>query len=402
MNKTLSISPLLCVVILATPLPTSAAQPQRSITEEDGLVEIIAINPPVSQPAAKEAKSVVIPATWTLRQLVRRHTESFERKEKDALLKRIGTTKPASLKDLRALLNLYDRGAPETQLHVQSSLDLLSPADSAFAPFFMALVENGDAKLQIYAIAGLVRLGHRAAEPRLRKIASAEFKHREPTLLMMPTDNARWRAQFEALRALAIWDREEALKAGVLPLLLKKSAEAPPVAGLAARYYWEKGLKRFVRWAESKSELDRRRAAFAWRTRVPRGDLRETVGLLRGIVLDRRKNPELRHQASVKLGLAADADEVALLLKERKRSIDEQTRLLLTAALFASRDPRAIPILVEYVKTNPSPASRAGALTQLRGMMPKKKYGALLEWVIDNDTDRQVRAAAMRGLETLD
>ena len=74
---------------------------------------------------------------------------------------------------------------------------------------------------------------------------------------------------------------------------------------------------------------------------------------------------------------------------------------MLTTALFASRHPQAIPLLVEHARTAKSAVGRAGALVQLREMMPPEEYRSLLEWVAENETNKENRAHARRELVEL-
>ena len=82
------------------------------------------------------------------------------------------------------------------------------------------------------------------------------------------------------------------------------------------------------------------------------------------------------------------------LLKARTDAKKEADRLVYTTAIFASRSPKAVPILVEFAKTHPDPLSRAGVLEQLREMMKPEEFRALLRWVVANDRDEENRRHA--------
>ncbi|MEI8191957.1 MAG: hypothetical protein WCI75_19780, partial [candidate division NC10 bacterium] len=76
----------------------------------------------------------------------------------------------------------------------------------------------------------------------------------------------------------------------------------------------------------------------------------------------------------------------------------ETSRLLLDAALFASRNPRVVPLLEEYVKTSPSTVGRAGALAELGELAEPPRYAEVLRWTAQNDPDPENRASAQREL----
>ncbi|MDE2293333.1 MAG: hypothetical protein KGL53_14725, partial [Elusimicrobia bacterium] len=96
-------------------------------------------------------------------------------------------------------------------------------------------------------------------------------------------------------------------------------------------------------------------------------------------------------------GAMSGPADVDRLLADRAKA-KGQERLLFETALFASRSPKAIPLLVDYVKTSPNAVARAGALVQLGEMMPPADYHALLEWVSRNDADPENRSEALEQL----
>ncbi|MFH1726678.1 MAG: hypothetical protein ABII00_18865 [Elusimicrobiota bacterium] len=368
------------------------------VREEEDNVEITMVSTAPAAGAAVQAEEPVaeIPPGLTVAELVQRYITASRPERRRPLLERIGRTKPESNQDLRWLLNLFSRNAPATRRQTELSLQLLSESDFRLAPFFLALLQSEEPLFRTFGLIGAERLRVEEALPLIREIASTRFKHRMPAFSLTPKEADNWQVRYHALQVLALWEGEK-----TLPLLLKRSLEAPDVAALTARHFWEEILDRVVRWSESRRATHREAAAAAWRADIPRAALRKSAPRLRKLVADRRKKFETRHQAAVKLGVAADDAEVERLLKARAEASDEKMRLLLTTALFASRHATAIPLLVEYVKKDPAAIARAGALFQLRGMLPPERYRELLEWVVEHDEDEENRRNALRELTSI-
>ncbi|MBI5243455.1 MAG: HEAT repeat domain-containing protein [Elusimicrobia bacterium] len=326
-------------------------------------------------------------------ELATTYISSISQEEKLAIIEQLRRTAPSTGDDLRNLLNLYTR-FPEAQLAAEQSLLLLSPQAQQFGPYFLGLIQDEDPFLRMFGLSGAYHLRYEAAVPAIRKLAEAKFAHSRPTAELLPGEANAWQSQYAAVRILALWEGKSAL-----PLLLKKVKEAPPIAALIAENFWEQSLDRILSWSKSKRPDETEMARSAWGANVPAEAVLKTWPKLRALMLDKGKPVDLRHRAALKLGLAARDPEAQELLKEREaRKKDDNTRLLLDTALFASRSPRAIPLLEEYVKTNPSAVSRAGALVQLKEMLPKERYRELLRWVAQNDSDQENRANAKREL----
>ena len=171
------------------------------------------------------------------------------------------------------------------------------------------------------------------------------------------------------------------------------------MASLMAQLLWEDSLDTIISWSESSRAKAKDCAKAAWSADPPREALLRTAPTLRKLLLDRRKELHTRHAAALKLGKILDDAGVSDLIAERGGAADEKTRLLLEAAIFASTNPRAIPLLEEHVRQNPAPVGRAGALLQLRGMLPSERYRALLQWVAQNDKDDENRRTALSELK---
>ncbi|MFA6030381.1 MAG: HEAT repeat domain-containing protein [Elusimicrobiota bacterium] len=312
------------------------------------------------------------------------------------VLHRLSLTEPRTGEDMRRLLDLHARDAAARSA-ADACLERLSPAAQGFGPYFAALLDDEDPLLRIFGLAGLRRLRYAPALPAVRKLAEGRFPQRRPSMLMDPAQNAEWRTRFEALGALAVWERKDAL-----PLLLKKTAEAPAVASIVAALFWEEAFDRIVAWSKSKKAEDQEAAQAAWGADVAPEQLRPTWPKLLALALDKRADPQTRHRAAVKLGLAAGEAEAKTLLEKREAALkdkDERTRLLLESALFASGSPLAIPLLEEHARSNPAPEGRAGARLQLKGMLPRGRYLELLREAAEKDPDGENRAAARRELD---
>lgn len=388
---------LATVAILATNL--SAASRFEVVNEGDA-VEIRQLpDLPAPPPEAREEKSFFdsappldIPLTWGSAELATAYISAVRGADRVRLLNRLGGTKPKDGRDLRALLNLYSREDPAARLKVEAALLRLGPEDAVLAPVLIGLLQDEDPVFQAFGLQGAGRLRVPEALEPVRALAERPFPAAENSFGLSPADANRWAVQFTALRVLAEWQGEKAL-----PLILKRSREVPAVGELAATYFWEKALDELVAWSESRSPVDRDRAAKAWAAPVPRTALTATKPRLWELTLDRRRQPETRHRAGIKLGTVAEEADVDRLLAERAKA-DGKSRTLLDAALFASRHAKAVPILVEYAQTAADPLARAGAMFQLRSMLPPAGYRPLLEWTAQKDPDPENRANAAAEL----
>ncbi|MFH2205096.1 MAG: hypothetical protein ABIJ96_18455 [Elusimicrobiota bacterium] len=381
---------LAIITALALARP-SGAQPRRfDIVDSSGTVEVTVIpTPPAQRQDFFTAAPLAYSSTMTISQLAQIYTEAFRPEEKNTILKVLSGKTPRDELDIRALLNLYHRYQRRVRHPVQLSISRLAPQDEHFAPFFTALLEEEEPSFQAFGLLGTLQVRNKAALPQIRRLAERRLDKPEA-----PNEVA---ITLQALQVLA-----ELRAPKTRRLVLRHTRVLPATAEILAHYYWKESLPLFVRWAESNNEYSRARARAAWRTDVPTDALRETVEKLRALVLSRRRAEFTRHHAAIKLGFAADDAEVVRLLRDHAQAGDEQTRLYLTAALFASRSPRVIPLLVEHAKTHESPINRAGALGELKDLMPRDDYVALLTWFTANDPDPENQRIARLELRALD
>lgn len=334
------------------------------------------------------------PVPATARQLRDEFVECVDVSCKQRALDRLARTPPTGLNDVLALYDLFMR-FPEDPARQAAldSLQLMSPTLQEAEPLLLRFLQEEEPASVLFGIKGALRLRSAQALPLLNALAKAKFKHASAGDASTITERNRWWVQYEALSALAQWQRKDAL-----PLLIKKSKEAPAVARLIGLYLWPDALPLAVEWSKG-SESDKARASAALEAPTPLGVLRGTREALEKLVLDPKADAELRHSLAIKLGLSSTPEEIGALLKKYDETKDAQTQRLIAAALFASRDPQIVPLLVRFSKEDPQPGVRAGARVQLKDMMPPAEYKAVLEWAAKSDPDPENRAAAERELK---
>ena len=370
------LSALLCRTILLFPLPAMA---QDEVPPQPSTSTVVVESPRRRQTVAKLATIA---------------TDAMEGVDRLAALDELSRTQPRSFDDLRLLLDLFTRGEPRARQAAEESLGRLPREAQSFGPFFNNLLLDSDPFFQTFGMIGAYRLRYAPALSLIRALASKPFKSPHPGPSMVPQEANRWHSQFQALRVLALWEGKEAL-----PLMAKRAKEAPSVASLMAQLLWEDSLDTIVSWSESSRAKAKDCAKAAWSAEPPREALLRTAPALRKLLLDKRKELHTRHAAALKLGKVLDDAGVSDLIGERGQTKDAKTRLLLEAAIFASSNPRAIPLLEDHVRQNTAPEGRAGALLQLRSMLPSERYLALLQWVAQNDKDDENRRNALRELK---
>jgi hypothetical protein len=375
------------ILIFATPIHSA----NFSVVGEGDDIRVIEMATPEAPAAEPEPEPVVLSSTLTVAQLAKRYTLAFREEEKDQILQRLGQVKPKSGADITWLLNLFNRDHLEARRSAELSMALLSPRDKRFSPYFLRLLNDSDPFMQMFGLMGMTSLQEKRATERIQEIADQKFKYPQPQIKMSPTEANAWRVQYQALSTLGEWDAP-----GTMALMVKRSKEAPPVASLLARFYWEKSLPKFVKWTESRRNKER--GLYGLKARIPVEILRKTTPQLEEIVRNKRRKKETRRLAALQLGFALTGEEVQRLIRQRRSESDEKTKLMLTAAIFASRSPQSVPLLINFVKKNPSATQRAGALYQLGKLMPPLEFTALLKWVIDNDPDQENRSIALKRM----
>jgi hypothetical protein len=340
--------------------------------------------------AAKAASTVLESAQRsTLVELHDRFVESIEDASRRAALEEISRTHPQTMGDIKSLFDLFMRfPQPAVRDAVMSSVRLLGPDDSGLDPAFLEYLKLPESETRIFGINGAFRLRSLRALPLIQDIAQRRFTFKNPGEAPVLSDKNVWWTQYEALSALAQWQGAQAL-----PLLRRKAAEAPAVARLMAMYLWKESLPDIIKWAGS-SGSEAESAHEALTADVPLPALRETRADMLRILRDPRSDRELRHQLAIKVGISSTPEEIDSLLAEEAAVQDPQTRLTLSAALFASRNPKTIPWLKKLSVEDPNPQTRLGSLMQLRLLLPPAEARPLLEAAAAHDQDSGNRQSA--------
>jgi len=371
----------------------AASQPRKFDVQDDGEhVEVTVISTqPLSQPRPffDRLPPQVLTSTLTLSDLADRYATEFRQPEQARLLEFIGKTKPVSDRDIRSLLNLYNRHPRRVRGAIQKSLRHLSERDAHFDPFFVMLLHQPDTSFQAFGMLGALQIRSEAALPTIQRLAGRSLDRPD-----YPDEVA---ITLQALRILAAWKAPGGLRA-----LQKQTEEFPEVANLIALHYWQEAIADIIRWSESKKSAFNERARAAWKADVPVSDLRATRAKLKELVLNEKLQALTRHQASIKLGLASSKDdEAAELIRLREEAGDEKTKLYLLTAIFATRNQKAVPLLIEHAKTHPAAINRAGALAELKDLLNQEEYVELLRWMLKNDVDQENRTLAETELSLL-
>ncbi|HVC08539.1 MAG TPA: hypothetical protein VNH15_01195 [Elusimicrobiota bacterium] len=310
------------------------------------------------------------------------------------LLSEISQIKPASPRDLSDLFDLFARYPQNaTRAAAVASVNRLGPDDYAFAPMLRDYLAQPDPKTQFFAILAELRLRDPKALPLIEKMAAQKFSLKSAENTPFPGQQDAWWTQYEALNALAAWKGDAAFK-----LIKKQALHAPDVARILAAHFWPKALPLFVDWAHSDRQNRKDAAHQGLSADVPLSDLSPTRKTMLALALDPKQPDDVRHYLAIKAGLCSDDAQVADLVQKREKAPDPQTKLYLLGAIYASRNPRAIPLLEKDLKTNPDPEARRGALIELKEIMPPADYRPLALWTSQNDADPSLRDFAQNSI----
>ncbi len=319
--------------------------------------------------------------------------ETIEEAPRTGILERLARTQPVSPADVDALYDLFMRFPdPRARSAAISSLQLLNPSSPYLEPLFERYLDQPEPESKLFAIKGVLRLRDEHAYPVIRALAEKKFAQKDAAEVVMQGERNGWWVQYEALAALAQWRPEQAL-----PLLVKKSAEAPAVARLIGTFLWAQGLPQISKWAASPAPEDRERAQQALEAPAPTSALRQTRSAMLAAMRDSNAPQELRHQFAVKVGLSSTPSEIDDLLAEHAALKDDKSKLFFATALFATRDKKIVPILEDYAKSSQDANVRLGALIQLKDMLAPKDFRQVTDWVEKNDPDEVNRSAAADG-----
>ncbi|HVA67238.1 MAG TPA: hypothetical protein VNK24_10000 [Elusimicrobiota bacterium] len=334
------------------------------------------------------------PTDQSLWQLHDDFVSSTDRAEQVRLLSAISQTKPASPRDLSDLFDLFARYPQNaTRDAAVAAVNRLGPDDYDFAPMLRDYLAQPDPKTQFFAILAELRLRDPKSLPLVEKLAAQKFSVKSAQNTPFPGQQDAWWTQYEALDALATWQGDAAFK-----LVKKQALSAPDVARILAAHFWPKALPLLVGWAHSDRQNRKDAAHQGLSADVPLSDLRSTREAMLALTLDPKEPGDVRHYMAIKAGLCSDDAQVAALVQKRQNAKDAQTKLYLLGAIYASRNPRAIPLLEEDLKANPDPEARRGALIELKELMTAADYRPLAIWTSQNDADPSLRDFAQDSI----
>jgi hypothetical protein len=325
-----------------------------------------------------------------------RFIEAVETADRKAALNELSQTPPASLPELKAIFDIFMR-FPEKPVReaVLSALRRMQGDRWNLESGLIEYLKLPESEAQIFAMTGLLRLRSPRALPLITDVARRKLRFKSPGEAPLLAERNAWWATYEALSTLAQWEGPK-----TLALLLKKTDEAPATARIAASFLWKDTLPEIIRWSGS-GRLDREKAQEALAAEVPLADLRATRPQMLKAVMDRNSPRELRHQLALKIGFCAEPADIEDLLARERSAVDSEARLMLAAALFASRSPLTVPWLKETALKSPEPKTRIGALLQLREMLPGKELKPLAEEFSSKDPDAFNRESAADMIKAL-
>lgn len=308
--------------------------------------------------------------------------ESVEPDKKLEALRRLARIPPNNARDLQALFDLFMR-YPEDAVRESalSSLQLANSHSPQYEPLIVRYLKDEELEGVLFALKASARIRPPSALPLVRALAEKRFPESNPQEIAILAERNQWWVQYEALSTLALWEGEKAL-----PLILKKAEQAPLSARLLGLHFWKESLPQIERWAGGSARA-REKAQHALKAPAPMPALRATRAEMLRILRDAKAPRDLRHQIALKLGPSSTPEEIAELLKEHDSLKDAASRLFHLTALFASLDPQVIPLLKKTAFENADAATRAGALAQLKGMLPAAEYGPLLEKAAASDPE---------------
>ncbi|PCI37284.1 MAG: hypothetical protein COB53_07025 [Elusimicrobia bacterium] len=395
MNKA-ALQPLIVAVLATNLIASPGSDPRYQISNDGDLVEITILEQqpaPTRESKLKKFKEKI--NSSSLAQLLILYSESFRPNEQALILERVSKKRIRSFRDIHSLLSFFVREDLNARRAAERSLNRLSPdQDGAFSSVFVDLLDDEQPILRLFGLIGVERLRPQEALEILYEEAKKPFDIHTPSLAIAPTPAINFRIKFLTLEILADWEGKKVLK-----LINKRSKEAPSVAKLSATYFWKENLPTLMKWSRSRKREDLIRADFGWQASPLIEDLKATRETLWEVLNSQRYDQEIRHRAAIKLGLVASKDDVSNLLKLRQEEKKKKIRLLYETALFASQDPRIIPILRDHIMKNPNPDARAGALTQLSQFVEPDEYRKLLLEMVHNDPDKKNRDRASKTLQ---
>ena len=313
------------------------------------------------------------PMPTTIAGLKESFVSSIERAQKNRALSALAKTAPRDAAEVQALYDLFMRfPEPAARRAAMDSL-ALAPNHPSLEPLAVVALRGPDPESLFFGAHVAAHARTPAALAALKKIAEQKLAHARADDASLATERGLWWAQYEALEVLAQWEGEDAY-----PLILKRAHESPAVGAILGRRYWTRVLPDLLKWAAGKG-AGAERARNAARQPIEPADALSTRATMFAAVPDPKLDAEVRHQLALKVGASSDDAQAEELAKRHDAAKTDGERLIWASALFVSRRPAAVPVLVRYAKTDPDEFRRKGALAQLTDMLGAEKAAALVE-----------------------
>lgn len=303
-----------------------------------------------------------------------RYVSSVERAQKDAALDALAVTPPRDSGDISSLHDLFAR-FPDARAR-KAALDSLelSPVHPGLESMAVTLLRASEPESVFFGTHLARKAGTPVSFGELRKAAAKPLGLARAEDGTLASERGLWWARYEALEQLALVDGAKAL-----PLLWKRSAESPLVAGIIGRKLWKDAWPRLAVMAGSKKEDERAAAREAARQPIEPADARATRAGMLAVIPDAALDDEFRHQVALKVGASSTDAEAEELDRRRVAAKTDGEKLLWTAALFASNRPAAASALVEFAAESDDEARRNGALEQLVRLVGADKASSLVK-----------------------
>lgn len=300
--------------------------------------------------------------------------EAISGSERTKILDRIAKTAPLSGQDVANLFDLFSRFTDAyTRDAVMASLARLTPGNPQLEPMFMTYLRQPEPESQLFGVNGAFRLRSRAALPMIKAIAERKFGASSVTENNMMSERNFWWTQYEALSVLAQWEPEKSRS-----LLESKGQESAKVGALLGRYYWKQTLPKLRAWSTASDILSNERAALAAKAPIDLAEARATRDQMMALFRDPKMDTEIRHALALKIGVSSTDEEAEALVKEHDAATNDVERMFWATAVFSTRSPKIIPVLVRYARQTAEETMRAGATAQLVDMVGEAEARKLI------------------------
>ena len=301
--------------------------------------------------------------------------EATSGSERAKILDRIAKTAPLSGQDVANLFDLFSRFTDAyTRDSVMASLTRLTPGNPQLEPMFITYLRQPEPEAQLFGVNGAFRLRSRAALPMIKAIAERKFGASSVTENNMMSERNFWWTQYEALSVLAQWEPEKSQS-----LLERKGRESAKVGALLGRYYWKQTLPKLRAWSTVSDVLSNERAALAAKAPIDLSDARATRDQMMALFRDPTIDTEIRHALALKIGTSSTDEEAEALIKGHDAATNDVERMFWATAVFSTRSPKIIPVLVRYARQTTEETMRSGATSQLIDMVGEAEAHRLID-----------------------